>query len=554
MQHIVELDRKFFIHGRSELIAPRHYGKKSSFVEYIRHYFYGNRQCTTPRTDLMKHLQQQTALHKRGLINARNNNRVSHSLKQNVASPVVAKPSPLLMSVQQSTPVTSKTVTCSASMTKSFPPNEIIIAPNTAIQPLTPSQQSTPSINKPESSQHLQPNLPILGLNSGSASIPSFHNHHYHHSNFKKRKRPDDTQTSASADSSSAVLHDSVQILAHAKQSPGHVRTQNEMSRLQAIQMNFASAALADAVTATTTTVPSTLASNIATSDAYTHTLSAVPSGHDDEEEDDDEDNDEDNDSNCMLAALRREPVVVEVDPSSSSSSQPRSVEEKALLIQMKVMGFDKDYEILDAMRAWHTRTGHYPSEVELMCAIIQQREELEEARKMDEARAASERSRKEEAQRLREAQQRDMEERMLESSLEEWRTNNQFFPHSWILHSQAADTLQQLVFSNVDAKHIFMKLLHLEKKAYQWYKSDLPRAYFSSDLCNRLVSMTSTADIQTQLEKEIQSLEVAMYRLSGKWTSYVVHALLHCMLDIALCCARCRAMWRCTSHLVGSS
>lgn len=212
-------------------------------------------------------------------------------------------------------------------------------------------------------------------------------------------------------------------------------------------------------------------------------------------------------------ASKRMKPVKEE---SIDNDSNPRNESERALLGSMQTMGFNCRREVLASVRRLQDQSNHFPSADEIMIDIVTQREEAEEARKMDEARLASEQSRKEEARRRRMAIEQQNEEILRSQSISRWRNDPKLFANSWLLSSHIYSHLSKICEKSMDVKAELLKFLKLEKKARKWYHSTLPSKYFSIEVANRLASLSETA-MKVHLVQETNTVESAMFQLSGK-------------------------------------
>jgi hypothetical protein len=149
------------------------------------------------------------------------------------------------------------------------------------------------------------------------------------------------------------------------------------------------------------------------------------------------------------------------------------------------------------------------------MFDIISQREEAEEARKMDEARKLSEQVRKEEARRRREIIEQELSERIRQGGPSEWLSDEKMFPNSWILRGGAKVPLGRMLQDSAPLKNKLIELLQLENKALRWYKPSLPRRYFAIKVTERLVAKKTSTDMLAQLRFEVDTLQKQLYTLS---------------------------------------
>ena len=116
----------------------------------------------------------------------------------------------------------------------------------------------------------------------------------------------------------------------------------------------------------------------------------------------------------------------------SIPSDEPQTSDETRLVDDLMQMGFPDKVEILDTIRGWSADDeGSRPTPDEIMFAILQQRENAEEAKKMDAARLRCEQH----------EQQRQVQIQKAETSEAKWiqaattlQDLSQLFPKSWIL------------------------------------------------------------------------------------------------------------------------
>jgi hypothetical protein len=193
----------------------------------------------------------------------------------------------------------------------------------------------------------------------------------------------------------------------------------------------------------------------------------------------------------------------------------PRNPLEMHLLAQLSDMGFTDRREIIESIRRLQGSNPAQPPSVDsVMVAIITEREEAEEAKKMDEARLLSEQARKEDARRRRDLITNDIEERIKKATMEDWRRNANMFPDSWILAGDACYAVLASLIKDTLLKYKLMALLKLEKQAKKWYGKVLPRGYFARCVTERLEQATANS-MAGKLQMEVDALEVAMYQLS---------------------------------------
>lgn len=198
-------------------------------------------------------------------------------------------------------------------------------------------------------------------------------------------------------------------------------------------------------------------------------------------------------------------------------SRNPRDPIEMHLFAQLQQMGFTDAREILHSVRSLRENNpGPPPSTDSVMIDIISRREEAEEAKKMDAARLLSEQARKEESKRRRLTIENAFEKRLRQVSLECWRREEEMFCSSWILEIdfRTGLGLSTLCENNEAVKFKLLELLKLEKKAQKWYRK-IASEYFSWRVIGRLRDQTTTSSMLMQLQREVESLEKAMFTLS---------------------------------------
>jgi len=206
-------------------------------------------------------------------------------------------------------------------------------------------------------------------------------------------------------------------------------------------------------------------------------------------------------------------------------SRQPKNVIEMNLMAQLQQMGFADRREILSTIRRLiETNPEHPPTPDAVMIDIVTQREEAEEARKMDEARLQSEQARKEDARKRRKELEEQFEQRLRAADLQVWSSEVEMFPDSWILSSPARTVLAPMVAQAESLKFKLLELLKLEKKARKWYGVALPYGYFGFELADRLVERTTVNAMTTQIQEEVAKLESGMYNLSGMYNTGFHH------------------------------
>lgn len=197
-------------------------------------------------------------------------------------------------------------------------------------------------------------------------------------------------------------------------------------------------------------------------------------------------------------------PAPVPAVQEQASTSHTNNLQEKGLTQEqarmvndLQQVGFPRQ-EIITAMR----QSGH-DTFMEVMCWIIQQREEREDARQMDAARLASEAEKeKEDAKRTATFRYANMEELKAK------------FSSSWILDNLSTGWLLSSI-QNDKNKTSWIRLLDLEAKALKWYGNKLPSYYFL-ELCER-GEAKNESEVGKWLTYECKSLEDGLYKLENQ-------------------------------------
>jgi len=218
----------------------------------------------------------------------------------------------------------------------------------------------------------------------------------------------------------------------------------------------------------------------------------------------------------------------VKPEPSDPETT-PQNPAEASAFRELLAMQFQDRREILQAYRKLLAQKGGTtpPSVDEVMMYLITQREEAEEAAKMDAARLASERSRKHDAEERRAELRRQLQNDMERATVAKWRTDERMFVHSWLLENAelcrvVEEQLQLWKQTNSNAnaaatsplKLELIQLLQLEKKARQWYRATLPKAYFGGPVTDRLLRASFDDRLLEQVRREIQTLHTGLYEL----------------------------------------
>jgi hypothetical protein len=175
-------------------------------------------------------------------------------------------------------------------------------------------------------------------------------------------------------------------------------------------------------------------------------------------------------------------------------SDHPQTPQEHQLLGELLQMGFPNRREILTGIRQSMCNNNDTTSADQVMMWIVSQREEAEEACKMDEARLRSESLRHEQAERCASS----VQERL--ASANTIQDLSSVFGDSWMLHGLDDDRLQTLLKGNPES---FKRFLSLEQKTRQWYGHKLPSYYFCDLIKTNLI-----------VDAECERLEAALYKL----------------------------------------
>ena len=208
---------------------------------------------------------------------------------------------------------------------------------------------------------------------------------------------------------------------------------------------------------------------------------------------------------------VKAEPMSHVEEQQILEESTPQNDQERKLLGELKQMGFTDDSVILQGIRHCQSKSvTQYMTSDAVMMYLVQRREEMDEAKKMDQARIESERQRKLEAARLRAAAREEAQATMRSSSLKEWKSV--FFQSSWILNQQNAFSV--LCRVGEDVKSSLLKLLEVEAKAAKWYKK-VPQQFFQFAVTKRIASLEGDPKgLRDFLNTEIGKIEHAMFTL----------------------------------------
>lgn len=206
----------------------------------------------------------------------------------------------------------------------------------------------------------------------------------------------------------------------------------------------------------------------------------------------------------------RSQPQQATVDE-SYWDTRPKNPQEQQMIQQLQQMGFTDVREMLTGIRhvTCQQQQQFLASQVEnVMMWIVSQREEAEEAKKLDAARARSEALRAEQARLRKQA----AHERLWGSTMGDWISESDLFRGSVVL-KEARECLETHVFDDAERKKKLIRFLELEKKARKWYGNSVPWCYLC-DLCAKWKPL-SAEELVKSIDKEATALETAMYSLS---------------------------------------
>lgn len=193
---------------------------------------------------------------------------------------------------------------------------------------------------------------------------------------------------------------------------------------------------------------------------------------------------------------------------------RPQTPMDHALIQRLNQMGFHDKHELYNSIDRLVEKNNAniLPSADAVMFDIISVRQDLEEAKIMDQARLQSEQLRKEEARRRRQLTQQQFECILQTSDIQRWKADSSMFPRSWLLSDSNIVALFQQMSSNPTDKLNLLELLKLEKEAYKWYGSCLPKHYF---LDRVIPQMMQSTDLPSLVRETISTLQKAFYSLS---------------------------------------
>lgn len=217
----------------------------------------------------------------------------------------------------------------------------------------------------------------------------------------------------------------------------------------------------------------------------------------------------------------RDESLVIKMEPGCLSSSlgaannnndpdddaAPLTLQESAMLYQLRQMGFSDEQEMLAGIR--HVTSHDLNKRVDdAMMWIVQQREEAEEAKKMDAVRARSEQLRQEQS----DLKRRYKKERMDAATMHEWKTEREFFQGSVVLQLLANGVLETVRTNG--HKQVLEEFLELEKNARKWFGPRVPFCFFVR-LAKHWSEPMPTTDLVNAITSATMVVQKALFSLS---------------------------------------
>eukprot|EP00934_Nitzschia_sp_Nitz4_P003389 Nitzschia sp. Nitz4//scaffold110_size71422//54641//56149//NITZ4_005881-RA/size71422-processed-gene-0.74-mRNA-1//-1//CDS//3329533110//3379//frame0 len=191
--------------------------------------------------------------------------------------------------------------------------------------------------------------------------------------------------------------------------------------------------------------------------------------------------------------------IMSSISNNAAASTNPH---QERLVSQLMEMGFPDRNEIVRGINCQHIPV-HQVTADQVMMWIVNQREEAEEAKKMDMTRMESEKFRVEHEQ----AMKRNFQDRLdtattIPALLE-------IFPDSWLLADGHGETFQPILAS--DARPNFAELISLENKCKKWYGT-LPSSYFSE--LRGMLGKVPEDSWGIWLSTKCEALQCSLYRL----------------------------------------
>mmetsp|Transcript_29990 Transcript_29990/g.45471 ORF Transcript_29990/g.45471 Transcript_29990/m.45471 type:complete len:457 (+) Transcript_29990:68-1438(+) len=204
--------------------------------------------------------------------------------------------------------------------------------------------------------------------------------------------------------------------------------------------------------------------------------------------------------------AGKTEVTPVKQELPSSTISTPQ----QAFLTQsLQAMGFEIR-EIEQAIIAKQQEQCGNVSVDDCMMWIVWQREQHDEAQKMDQVRAVSEFSQNETNQKQKQETVRRQLDTNVTTNIQQW--TKDFFPSSIVL-SAAAEALTKIYNTN---RKVLVEFCNLEQKIISWYRT-VPWCYLT-ELAQQWRT-TSSVEVE-QLRDEINKLQTSIYTLSEQTPS----------------------------------
>jgi hypothetical protein len=204
---------------------------------------------------------------------------------------------------------------------------------------------------------------------------------------------------------------------------------------------------------------------------------------------------------------IKMEPGCLPPPAADPDAAGPLTLQESAMLHQLRQMGFSDEREMLAGIR--HVTSHDLNKRVDdAMMWIVQQREEAEEARKMDAVRARSEQLRQEQA----DLKRRNKKERMDAATMHEWTTEREFFQGSVVL--QLATGVLEGLRANCHKRAVLEEFLELEKNARKWFGPRVPFCYFVK-LAKHWSEALPTMDLVSAITSATAVVQKALFSLS---------------------------------------
>ena len=193
-------------------------------------------------------------------------------------------------------------------------------------------------------------------------------------------------------------------------------------------------------------------------------------------------------------------------------------------------MGFPRSDAMKGILDYRKQNPSNHPTADEIMLFLINQKEEaqpaqpmmsdeeiqLEEARIEDRVREESEKLKEAESVRVEEMNRQKLMGATFDQLLHPQSDDDRklMFPKSFLLrHDPIKSLLQEILkaHNHLSAKKSLLELLKLEKKARNWYDSDISKSYFINVLGRRLME-TSVASAQQAIDLMLNEVQNAMF------------------------------------------